>query len=842
MLYLSKEDILMRKMKLVALFTAALVAISSLPVYAANFADINNVPWEGAKTYINSVADKGIMVGDYNNAGQKVFRPKDGVTYCETMQLAYSLMKNSSGEAVPSTTVSKYTTVMNGYKIPSWAHEAVAYGLENKIVTISEIPAFVNSKGVSVNATRQDVAIIFGRTLDLIEELPTNPTLTYGDKASITAVATPYVALLKQLNIMTGDTDGNFTPKASINRAEMAVVVSKTYDHLSGKGTTTTQTTTGSISGKVTNAVTVGNNTTLVVGGKQFMGDISTGVLDVNSARIALSQVKVGDTVVVSYSGSKIMSVMVTASGTGSAVVEDWDAKGDFVSMGTYTIKIKVDGDTETYEFKDIDDVNFKYENKVMDADKFKDKVEVGDTIYITLDSKDYVETVVAEEGATIDFDIEGYFASIEEGKIKLKLSKSGTSKSYAFEDDDYDNVEFYKSTTTSKVSYSTFKKYVVANDEIGLVYNDDDEVEKVYIITRADAGDYDVEGEFYSVNERSIRIKDEDGKKVYYYFVGNEDDEDEEEDIYEDVEFYNTKGKEVDFDDFKDLIEDYKGNVGLVLDKNDEVIEIYLVEAEEKSKYDVEGYFLSITESRIKLGKTASTSSGDTHYFKGYEDDEEDLYENVKYYDAKGKEVKDFDDFDEMLKKGDKIGIILNDDDEVTKIYIISGGSSDTETKSGDLNKLESKKIKISGNSKTYTTDSDTDVDIKDGEKKVDTYDELMEAYSDEKKDFYVTITFDEDYVVSKIEGYVTKVADAKITSVSTSGDTIKVKCDGTTYTYELDGSCDFELNDSDYDDDFDGLDELVDDAEDDNDYVYIDIKLNKNGKVTDIEVVDVK
>ena len=78
----------MKKLKtIVALFTAALVAISSLPVYAANFADINNVPWEGAKTYINSVADKGIMVGDYNNAGQKVFRPRDGVTYCETMAI-----------------------------------------------------------------------------------------------------------------------------------------------------------------------------------------------------------------------------------------------------------------------------------------------------------------------------------------------------------------------------------------------------------------------------------------------------------------------------------------------------------------------------------------------------------------------------------------------------------------------------------------------------------------------------------------------------------------------------------------------------------------------------------
>ena len=79
------------------------------------------------------------------------------------------------------------------------------------------------------------------------------------------------------------------------------------------------------------------------------------------------------------------------------------------------------------------------------------------------------------------------------------------------------------------------------------------------------------------------------------------------------------------------------------------------------------------------------------------------------------------------------------------------------------------------------------------------------------------------------------------KITDVDTTDDEIKVKCDSTTYTYKLDGSCDFDLNDDDYDDDFDGIEELFDDAEDDDKYVYIEFKLNKDGEVTDIEVTEV-
>ena len=73
-----------------ALILSAVMAASSLPLtaYAANFKDINDVPWAGAETVINSVADKGLLSG-YEDG---TFRAKNNVTYCEAMQMVYNVL------------------------------------------------------------------------------------------------------------------------------------------------------------------------------------------------------------------------------------------------------------------------------------------------------------------------------------------------------------------------------------------------------------------------------------------------------------------------------------------------------------------------------------------------------------------------------------------------------------------------------------------------------------------------------------------------------------------------------------------------------------------------------
>jgi len=94
----------MNKKKLLALVVAMATFAGNVQVFGASFTDIDDVPWEGAKTYINSVADAGLMAGDYNDNGKLVFRAKGVVTYCETMQLIYALEQKTSGQSISNAT------------------------------------------------------------------------------------------------------------------------------------------------------------------------------------------------------------------------------------------------------------------------------------------------------------------------------------------------------------------------------------------------------------------------------------------------------------------------------------------------------------------------------------------------------------------------------------------------------------------------------------------------------------------------------------------------------------------------------------------------------------------
>ena len=138
------------------LFLSAVMVASSLPMtaYAANFKDINDVPWDGVQSVINSVADKGLLGGYEDNT----FRARTNVTYCEAMQMVYKTMtKSGMAEPVSAMDIYSYTATLNSLKVPVWAHTAVAYGLQNGIIDLQMVAQKFGSNGSQV-ATREDVA------------------------------------------------------------------------------------------------------------------------------------------------------------------------------------------------------------------------------------------------------------------------------------------------------------------------------------------------------------------------------------------------------------------------------------------------------------------------------------------------------------------------------------------------------------------------------------------------------------------------------------------------------------------------------------------------------------
>lgn len=211
-----------------AMALAAVLVAGSLPVTvsAATFTDINEVSW--ASSTIQAVSDKGLING-YEDG---TFRAKNNVTYSEAMVMIYNLMdKTGNLKAGATNTLPMYQSVLNTYKIPTWSQSTVAYGLSAQILMASDLPKFTTN-GVANPATRQDVAVMFGRALSAKYDIYAGTGVKYNDVWRISDDAMPYVDLLTRLGIVSGDDNGNFNPTANITRAEMAVMMNKTYDLL----------------------------------------------------------------------------------------------------------------------------------------------------------------------------------------------------------------------------------------------------------------------------------------------------------------------------------------------------------------------------------------------------------------------------------------------------------------------------------------------------------------------------------------------------------------------------------------------------------------------------------
>ena len=185
------------------LFLSAVMATSCLPMtaYAANFKDINDVPWAGASAVINSVADRGLLSG-YDDG---TFRARNNVTYCEAMQMVYTTMTKTGKVSFDAANVYSYMSVLDTYKVPKWAQMAVAYGLSVGILDMQTV--VTNFAGGTKAATRADVARMFGNAVGVVygKERDTTDAQKFIDYWTIPVTAVEQVSVLKKLGILSGD-------------------------------------------------------------------------------------------------------------------------------------------------------------------------------------------------------------------------------------------------------------------------------------------------------------------------------------------------------------------------------------------------------------------------------------------------------------------------------------------------------------------------------------------------------------------------------------------------------------------------------------------------------------
>lgn len=632
--------------------TASLLMGSiSVPAYAATtFVDINTVTWSGFKPFLNQAAELGLMSG-YEENGKRYCKPRNNVTYCEAVQLMYSIMKAYTKQDVNDATVTKWKPVISAYNIPTWAYKATAYGLENSILTTAELNKL---QGGTKAANREDVGVIFGKAMDTVKgyDVKSGATLGYADKDAISATAVPYLELLYRVNLMVGDSDNKFNPKKNITRAEMAVLSVKSYNKLvENKGTETNRKT---ATGTVTDCKTMQNGDiflTMTASGSSLslFGVKGKVTAKYNGQTIALSDIKTGDTVKVTYEGQYMSSITVTYSKNG--IKQTTEKKYELKDITDSKITVK-DGSTEKKFYLD-DDVEIRLDGKKSTVSKLSRALE--DTSYdvtLTLDKDEYVLKVVAVVNANNPTD--GTVTDVEDDEITIKSGKkeytytlasdvevtyNGNTMKFSKFQRNYDDSNFVVSLKLDKNNRVSEIKITSMEDDYNgtLTFLNSKRIEftagsKTYQYNLSDDVTVRIDGKKSSVS--ALRESYRDGKAYTVSVDTNRDDEvtellavskfssnnkgklskiskreltivAKEKDytygLADDVDV-TINGKNRDVSDLIDSYKDYSFNVTLGFDKNGDVCEITAEMADAK-----EGYLRDLVEDKRTIAVTAA-------------------------------------------------------------------------------------------------------------------------------------------------------------------------------------------------------------------------------------------
>ncbi len=255
-----------------AINTLALTVLStamfSTSVFAMTFKDVPKDYW--GYSAIDSVSNKGLMVGDLNNN----FRPNAYIDRFETsIVLARLIGYKSTGASAEEEAyytqcynnqiglISQYQTSFT--KWGSYANREIAYLLEKGVLTSSDLNHFVYrtaTGGESINVlTKEDIAVFLVRCLNATDKANAlTVTNRFADDADIELSDKSSVYYLRSIGIVSGDNNNKYYPKNPVRRAEMATLLDKTYSYMYGTTTTGTGSNTGNTNtGTVTTVTTV---------------------------------------------------------------------------------------------------------------------------------------------------------------------------------------------------------------------------------------------------------------------------------------------------------------------------------------------------------------------------------------------------------------------------------------------------------------------------------------------------------------------------------------------------------------------------------------------------------
>ena len=556
-----------------AMALAAVLVAGSLPVTAsaATFTDINEVSW--ASSTIQAVSDKGLING-YEDG---TFRAKNNVTYSEAMVMVYNLMsKTGNLKASATNTLSIYQSVLNTYKIPTWSQSTVAYGLSAQILMAADLPKFTTN-GVSNPATRQDVAVMFGRALSEKYDIYAGTGVNYNDVWRISDEAMPYVDLLTRLGIVTGDDSGNFNPTANITRAEMAVMMNKTYDLLSNELANT-----GEITEIVNHDGDYYDVDVKMDNGERnrlTLSDDNISVYNKDGSReLPISSLSKGDKVSLVFDGLVITKIYLLDEETSAQA--KYDATGYIYSLKESEVNFESENTGETSKYKLDENCTYYLDGKKVTRKDLQNTIDENSDKYayaglMTTTENEKVNGVrqdvvyVTAMYVTImdEYTHTGEVTDFSSSSVSYKMSGSNANKDAKFasgcefyigdKKSDVDDLEKLADSGTTYIKITVNKdgkatKIIMAEDK----FQDTSTVNATYRVKgitddyiRVSEGGESVEYSFGSKSDVAFYIWDDKrfdevdfDEAEYFCDTDHKDDEDKSLDVYARIGFRDGK------------------------------------------------------------------------------------------------------------------------------------------------------------------------------------------------------------------------------------------------------------------------------------------------------------
>lgn len=400
--------------KYIRVFSLILVSIfilTNTTVYAQTFTDVPDKHW--AKEYIDKMNNAGIIKGE----GEK-FNPSGNVTRTEAVVMISRLLsvdKDKTSQARQT-----YQSFLTEMGIKEWFQDGIAIALASGIVSKDAVKTFrTNNKDNP--AQKDELCIYLTRAMGLEKEAAgkTFIVLPFKDSELIPAYVAPYIDMMINKGVVSskGDENGKFNPKASVNRAMMAKMLSIAYDNMKSNGTSVTVPDTSvpdknektiSISGTISSIVRATNEIYITIedkrGTKTSYRANSTSTIKLDGKKVDFKEIVEGLKV-----GAEVTEDFRIVSLEAEGINEDYE--------GTIKSITSTSPAMLTIEYK-IDDKSSKTERKTFYMDEDADIIIDGEDAYLReLKSGDLVKIKV-KNSKIVDIEAQSKYLKLE-GTVK---------------------------------------------------------------------------------------------------------------------------------------------------------------------------------------------------------------------------------------------------------------------------------------------------------------------------------------------------------------------------------------------------------------------------------------